>query len=261
MATCFVIQPFDKGKFDKRYEDVFKPAIIDAGYEPYRVDQDPSVSIPIEEIEKGIRSSEACLVDITLDNPNVWFELGMAFAASKDVVLICSDERTTRYPFDIQHRKIIPYTSGSVSDFNELIKRITERLIAIARKQSSLESLPENPMVQTKGLSQHEIVALISIAQNIDGPGDYVSAYLIRKDMENYGYTKIATTIALNKLLNFHYVEHTKLQDRDEQYSAYNLSDTGMKWLIENQEKFNLTIQSVQNSEKQADSVDNDIPF
>jgi hypothetical protein len=27
MKTCFVIQPFDAGKFDKRYEDVFVPAV------------------------------------------------------------------------------------------------------------------------------------------------------------------------------------------------------------------------------------------
>ena len=52
--TCFVIQKFDRGKFDKRYRDVFEPAIRAAGYEPYRVDRDLGASIPIEEIEKKI---------------------------------------------------------------------------------------------------------------------------------------------------------------------------------------------------------------
>ena len=42
MGRCFVIQPFDGGKFDKRYEDVFVPAIQAVGLEPYRVDRDPS---------------------------------------------------------------------------------------------------------------------------------------------------------------------------------------------------------------------------
>jgi len=50
MPTCFVIQPFDSGKFDKRFRDIFKPAIEAAGLEPYRVDDDPSVDIPIEAI-------------------------------------------------------------------------------------------------------------------------------------------------------------------------------------------------------------------
>lgn len=49
MSKCFVIQPFDKGRYDKCYEDVFAPAIHDAGLEPYRVDRDPGVTIPIEE--------------------------------------------------------------------------------------------------------------------------------------------------------------------------------------------------------------------
>jgi hypothetical protein len=76
MPTCFVIQPFDDGPFDKRYEDVFVPAIRAAGMEPYRVDRDPAASIPIEDIEKGIRSAGACLADISEPNQNVWFELG-----------------------------------------------------------------------------------------------------------------------------------------------------------------------------------------
>lgn len=81
MPTCFVIQPFDADKFDKRFEQVFKPAIIVAGLDPYRVDQDPHVDIPIDGIESGIRSASICLADITTDNPNVWYELGYAFCS------------------------------------------------------------------------------------------------------------------------------------------------------------------------------------
>ena len=60
MGRCFVIQPFDRG-FNKRYDDVYEPAIHEALLEPYRVDRDPSVVIPIEQIESEIRGSEACL--------------------------------------------------------------------------------------------------------------------------------------------------------------------------------------------------------
>jgi hypothetical protein len=110
MATCFVIQPFDSGKFDKRFEDIYRPAIEAAGLEAYRVDKDPSVSVPIDAIEEGIRQAAVCLADITADNPNVWYELGYAFAAKRPVVMVCSEERTgKKYPFDIQHRSIIAY--------------------------------------------------------------------------------------------------------------------------------------------------------
>ena len=101
MATCFVIQPFDAGPFDKRYEDVFVPAIADAGLDPYRVDRDPAVAIPIDEIEQGIRRADVCLADISMPNPNVWFEIGYAIAAGKPVVLVCSHDPSRRFPFDI----------------------------------------------------------------------------------------------------------------------------------------------------------------
>lgn len=66
MATCFVIQPFDAGKFDKRFLDIYKPAIEAAGLDAYRVDKDPGVSVPIDAIESGIKSASICLADITL---------------------------------------------------------------------------------------------------------------------------------------------------------------------------------------------------
>lgn len=71
MSKCFVIQPFDKGKFDSRYEDIFEPAIKGSGLIAYRVDKDPSVDIPIDDIEKNIREAKICLAEITTDNPNV----------------------------------------------------------------------------------------------------------------------------------------------------------------------------------------------
>lgn len=57
MPVCFVIQPFDFGKFDKRHADVYQPAIKAAGLEAYRVDRDPRVEVPIEAIEAGIRTA------------------------------------------------------------------------------------------------------------------------------------------------------------------------------------------------------------
>lgn len=35
MEICFVIQPFDSAKYDKRYDDIYRPAIEAAGFEPY----------------------------------------------------------------------------------------------------------------------------------------------------------------------------------------------------------------------------------
>jgi len=39
MEKCFVIQPFDNDKFDKRFVDIFEPAIIKAEFDAYRIDK------------------------------------------------------------------------------------------------------------------------------------------------------------------------------------------------------------------------------
>ena len=87
----FVIQPFDKGQYDKRYKDLLEPAIRDAGLTPYRVNEAPPV-IPLDGIDK-CRKSEICLADVTTNIPNIWYEVGFAIANGKPVVLICLDPR------------------------------------------------------------------------------------------------------------------------------------------------------------------------
>lgn len=82
-GQCFVIQPFDGGIYDSLYEQVFAPAIRDARLIPYRVDNAPSASIPIETIEQEIAKSLACFAEISENNPNVWFELGYCRSRGK----------------------------------------------------------------------------------------------------------------------------------------------------------------------------------
>jgi|GEM_PF-5244900 len=128
IGICFVIQPFDESTFENRYEDSLVPAIEAAGLIPYRVDRDPSVVIPVLEIEAAIKKAEVVLADISLDNPNVWYELGIADTCQKPIVLICSNARKSRFPCDIQHRAIIKYKTGSKRDFHVLEVQITEKI-------------------------------------------------------------------------------------------------------------------------------------
>lgn len=189
----FVIQPFDKGKFDKRYTGTFRPAIEAAGLEAYRVDQDPATSIPIDEIEAGIRGAAVCFADITTDNPNVWFELGFAIAERKPILLVCSDERANQFPFDIQHRTVIRYKTESAQDYGDLAAKITTRLIALLAKQSTLEAAAQPSSVRpVEGLEPQEIVALVSVAQNLDGPDDLVSIQTWLMDNKNLLNLRVA---------------------------------------------------------------------
>lgn len=261
MKKCFVIQPFDKGLFDKRYRDIFEPAIIGAGFEPYRVDKDLSVKVPIEEIEKGIRSSDLCFAEITTDNPNVWYELGFAFACKKDVILICeSAERKGKFPFDIQHRHVITYESNSSSDFDQLKNEITSKMTVIASKQKKIEELIDDPVKESQGLKQHEITLMVMMVSNQLTDADSVSVFSLQKDMEKTGFTTAAVGLAMRNLKRLGLIKFSQELDdwNNQKYSACRLTEKGESWVLSNQDKFKMTLDE---DTFEPEVASNDIPF
>lgn len=261
MEYCFVIQPFDKGVFDKRFEDFIAPAIYAAGLEPYRVDKDPKVEIPIEEIEDRIRHARICLAEITTNNPNVWFELGYAFACGKNVVLLCAEDREGKFPFDVQHRTILTYKTESSSDFNRIQNQTTERIKALLEKDDSLKSLSvSSPIAETEGLSEHEIVALASVMRNQISPLDTVYSQNIQRDMKSAGYTTIAASLAIRSLVKKGLISITSESDINGNItSIYQVTLNGENWLQDNISR--LAIKRKKTEETSYPDSDDDIPF
>lgn len=257
MATCFVIQPFDSGKYDKRFQDIYKPAIEAAGLEAYRVDQDPGVLVPIESIEKGIRHAAICLADITADNPNVWYELGYAFASDRPVVMVCSEERTgKKYPFDIQHRSIIPYSADAPSDFDRLRESLTAKLKAIIERNEVLDQIAESdPVTPIEGLTQVEVLVLAVIAGEAYMPNNAVAVNGAKRDAERAGVTNMGFNLAVRKLTTKKFVRVEELWDeRDgESYNGLAVDEDGWKWIEANESMFVLHRQDKKKEE--------DIPF
>lgn len=260
MQTCFVIQPFDKGKFDKRFQDTFRPAIEEAGLKAYRVDQDPNVEIPIEAIEDGIRGAAICLADITTDNPNVWYELGYAFAAGKAVIMVCSDERKQgRYPFDIQHRTVVGYKSESSSDFEQLKVEIKSRIDALMKKGERLREIAESdPISPREGLSQPELAVLATLAGDAVLPDSSTSFFSLKSDVERAGFTSIGFGLGLRRLLKKSLIESIEEYDEQDNYSyeAARLTQDGWNWIEQNEDMFSLKKGSSPNND-----FDDDIPF
>jgi hypothetical protein len=240
MEKCFVIQPFDKDKFDQRYADIFKPAIDNASLKPYRIDHDLSTRIPIEDIEKEIAESVLCFADITVDNPNVWYELGYAFACGKDVVIVCSDERTGKFPFDIQHRHVITYKTRSTSDFKSLEESITAKIKAMLQTTKTAKSLNATPVVETEGLQSNEIAIIILVADYQflnEGP---FSVYSLKSDMERSGYNTIATGIGIQTLKQKGMLTtsfESDYQSNGDTYMVCSLTEKGVTWILSNQDK------------------------
>lgn len=263
MGKCFVVQPFDGAAFDKRFDGVLAPAIARAGLTAYRVDRDPAASIPIEAIEAGLRDAEACVADVSLDNPNVWFELGYAIALGVPLVLICEASRREQFPFDIQHRQVVRYHTHSPSDFAALAEAIASRLVAVVERQSKVRFLAASPLTETEGLDPHEVSALVLIAEGDLDPDTAATGHQIKDDMRKLGFTEVAAVIAVKSLLKMGFVETTEVSAfNNATYVAHRLTDTGIEWLQANKASLSLRTQrGQQGADESFEDFPEDLPF
>lgn len=259
---CFVIQPFDGGKYDKRYESIFKPAIEAAELDPYRVDKKyaPGVEIAIDAIGEGIKSCAICLADVTENNPNVCYELGFALALDKPVVMVCSSERTGKYPFDIQHRILIPYDVGSPQDFKALEGKITEKIIALLKKEAGIQKIAfAEPLPLVDGISNSEHVFLACLANGLSVPHGFSTIWSVSNDVEKAGQNQTAFNLAVRKLRAKKFIKISVRTDEEHPYEVVEMTDIGWAWIEANVEKFVLQ-RAPARSQKLAE-FDDEIPF
>ena len=106
LDTCFVMMPFGEW-FDRYYQDIYVPAIREAGFEPIRADELFSTGSVVEQIWEQIQKAKVLLADLTGRNANVFYELGLAHAARKPVVFTAPQVEDV--PFDLRHLRVIIY--------------------------------------------------------------------------------------------------------------------------------------------------------
>jgi hypothetical protein len=106
LDTCFVMMPFGEW-FDKYYQEIYVPAIKEAGFEPIRADELFTTGSVVEQIWEQIERAKLLLADLSGRNPNVFYELGLAHAAHKPVVFTAS--QLEEVPFDLRHLRVIIY--------------------------------------------------------------------------------------------------------------------------------------------------------
>jgi hypothetical protein len=90
--TCFVMMPFAE-PIGGYYTSIYRPAIERAKLTAVRADADIyGTGKIIDQIWKGIHAARVLVAELTDRNPNVLYELGLAHALYKPVVLISSNK-------------------------------------------------------------------------------------------------------------------------------------------------------------------------
>lgn len=126
--TCFMVMPF-AAPLGGYYESVYKPAIEKAGLRPVRADAEIFGAGKImDQIWSGIRGAKVLVAELTTRNPNVFYELGLAHALEKPVVLTSSNEDDV--PFDLHHIRVIYYDVNDPFWGQKLITKVAENILS-----------------------------------------------------------------------------------------------------------------------------------
>ena len=87
----FVAMPYGRKQdidFDAVYADYLKPALDGAGFEVFRADEEERAGDIKTDMFQELLLADLVVVDLTLDNPNVWYELGVRHALRARGVLL-----------------------------------------------------------------------------------------------------------------------------------------------------------------------------
>lgn len=127
MAVCFVIMPF---RPELRYLYERLKQHIEETFHDVRVDRADDIALTekiLDSIVSSIDNADVIIADCTGRNPNVFYELGMAHAKDKRVVLISSDP-ADQAPTDIRAYKLISYAGETASFLKKLNAALEEVL-------------------------------------------------------------------------------------------------------------------------------------
>ena len=107
---CFVIMPFAKDvNMMSLYDEAITPAVKAFGHKPVRLDREGLPGDVGLQIEQGIETCDYAIAVLDHARPNVFYELGMAHAFGKPVIILRNASDETAVPFDISMHQRIDY--------------------------------------------------------------------------------------------------------------------------------------------------------
>ncbi|MFC1530064.1 hypothetical protein ACFL6R_05040 [Gemmatimonadota bacterium] len=167
---CFVVMPFDD-PFEK-YQRIYRLAIEAANLKPVRADDIFRPGFIMKDVWAYVREASVLLAELTGRNANVFYELGLAHAIAKPVVLVTKD--ISDVPFDIGGLRAIEYQPEDPEWGDHLKVKITEALLGAIQKPLEAvppifidEAAPERPAEDAVHLELRKMSARIEQLERI----------------------------------------------------------------------------------------------
>jgi tetratricopeptide (TPR) repeat protein len=150
---CFILMPFGRKTdasgtqidFDAVYQDLIVPAILEAGLEPIRADEEMTGGIIHKPMFERLILCEYAVADLTTANANVFYELGVRHAVRPRSTVLVFSEGGSQLPFDVAPLRAMPYQlgpDGKPVHSDQTHRMLTDRLI------EAREVITDSPLFQ-----------------------------------------------------------------------------------------------------------------
>jgi len=105
---AFVVMPFGPDELQVVYEEFVKPTLeMVCSLRCVRGDDIFGSNVVMDDVSHAIGEADVLVADLTGRNANVFYEVGIAHALDKPVLLIA--QSLDDVPFDLRHRRILLY--------------------------------------------------------------------------------------------------------------------------------------------------------
>lgn len=124
----FVILPF---KNTLVFEKIIKPILLNVGFICIKADDIFHTGALMQDIADSIRESAVIIADLTDKNANVFYELGIAHAFNKRVILLTQNDEDV--PSDLKAYRYFKYnvnTTDGINSFEENLRKLKESIDA-----------------------------------------------------------------------------------------------------------------------------------
>jgi tetratricopeptide (TPR) repeat protein len=150
---CFVLMPFGikpaggrlKVDFDAVYGELIKPAILEAGLEPLRADEEMAGGIIHKPMFERLLLCPYAVADLTTANANVFYELGVRHAVKASSTALIYAEGVGKPTFDLAPLRGLPYSLGKDGKPDDVAADVAK---LAARLKAARDHAIDSPLFQ-----------------------------------------------------------------------------------------------------------------
>jgi hypothetical protein len=162
---AFMVMPFSNDSVKSAYNHVVKPICEQKSISIRKADEIFSTKPVYDDIVREIQKADIIVVDITDNNPNVFYELGMAHTLKQQQTIILTNDKFDETPFDIAHFRIIQY-KDTIEGKENFSKKLSSTLDYILKKERLLNEDEFQIVQKTLESSEKRSQLLILVGMN-----------------------------------------------------------------------------------------------